>query len=369
MTSSGAGIYYDGVTSAERAVTVELAPAALRIRAADGSVIADWGYGDIEAKSAPDDVLRLGLARSTVLARLEIRDPQLVAAIDVKSVPVDRSGKSERRGRAKVVAWSIAATVSLLAVAIFGVPVIATELAAVVPTGLERRLGLAVDAQVRSMLDTKGAGASFECGGGEPARDARAAFDKLVAQLEQPAALPFPLRVQVVRRSDSNAITLPGGIIYVFQGLIDDAKTPDELAGVLAHEVGHVAHRDGTRSVLQGAGLSFLFGMLLGDFVGGGAVIIAARVLLQSSYTRDVETAADGYSVELMGGIGGDPRALGTILMRIAGSTHPGMKILLDHPETEKRIEAINALAKTGPTHPLLSPEEWSNIKHICRES
>ena len=105
--------------------------------------------------------------------------------------------------------------------------------------------------------------------------------------------MPVPLKVQVVRRPEANAIALPGGYIYVFQGLVDRAKEPDELAGVIAHEIGHVAHRDGTRSVLQGAGLSLLFGMLLGDFVGGGAVVLAARTILQTSYTREVETAAD----------------------------------------------------------------------------
>jgi predicted Zn-dependent protease len=68
-----------------------------------------------------------------------------------------------------------------------------------------------------------------------------------------------------------------------------------------------VAHRDGTRSILQSAGLSFLFGMLLGDFVGGGAVVIGARAVLRSSYSREVEGAADRYGVELMNRAGGDP--------------------------------------------------------------
>ena len=86
----------------------------------------------------------------------------------------------------------------------------------------------------------------------------------------------------------------------MFEGLVEKSETPDELAGVIAHEIGHVAHRDGTRSILQSAGLSFLFGMLLGDFVGGGAVVIGARAVLQSSYSRDVESAADRYGVELM---------------------------------------------------------------------
>ena len=71
--------------------------------------------------------------------------------------------------------------------------------------------------------------------------------------------------------------------------------------------------------------------------------------MLQSSYSREVEAAADVYGVELMDKVGGDARALGAILAKIGGATEPGMKILLDHPETKARIAAINApIAEPG---------------------
>jgi Zn-dependent protease with chaperone function len=318
-------------------VTAELLSAALIIRSADGTVLAQWPYAEIEALSAPEGLLRIGRIGSPTLARLDVRDPELAHAIDLLSVPIDRTGAAERRGRRKVVFWSVAATISLVLMAVFGVPEIADRLAPIVPYGVERRLGAAVDAQVRSMLDDKRAGARFECGNEEAEKQARAAFDKLIGKLERTAELPIPLRVSVLRRADANAITLPGGIVYVFNGLIEKAENADELAGVIAHEFGHGAHRDGTRSVLSNAGMSFLFGMLLGDFVGGGAVLIAARTVLQSSYSREVEASADGYAVDLMGKAEGDPRALGTILMRIAGSSHGPLKILLDHPDGQIR--------------------------------
>jgi Zn-dependent protease with chaperone function len=370
MTTTGPGIFFDGSTTARHDVTVELAREALRIRAADGARLAEWPYDELETLSAPDDVLRLGRANSPVLARLEVRDPKLAAAIDDLSLPVDRSGRSERRMRLKVVAWSLAATASLLAVAILGVPRIATRLAPLVPYSLERKLGVAIDRQARGSLDDSHAGAAFECGNGAKEAAGRAAFDKLMRQIETAAQLPIPLNPTVVRKKDTNAITLPGGRIYVFQGLIDAAQTADELAGVIAHEVGHVAHRDGTRTVLEGAGLSLLFGILLGDFFGGGAVVLAAKTILQTHYSREVEAAADGYGVALMAKIGGDPRALGTILMRIAGTTHPGPRLLLDHPETRERVAAIEAMARSsGParaTRPLLEPAEWSALKTVC---
>ena len=173
----------------------------------------------------------------------------------------------------------------------------------------------------------------------------RRARSRCIGRLETAAGLPIPLKTAVVRRREANAIALPGGHIYVFEGLVSRSRSPDELAGVIAHEIGHVAHRDGTRSLLQSAGLSFLFGMLLGDFTGGGVVVIAARTVVQSAYSREVEAAADRYGVQLMARIGGDARAFAAILERIAGAIEPGVKILLDHPQTKDRVAAIMAAA------------------------
>ncbi|MCC6780544.1 MAG: M48 family metallopeptidase [Hyphomicrobiales bacterium] len=365
MTTSGPAIFFDGATTTRRQVMVELAPTALVIRGADGAVLADWPYDHLDHLSAPAHVLRLGRAGSSMLARLEVREPELAAAIDHRSLPVDRSGRSERRMRAKVVAWSLAATVSLLVVAVFGVPHLATQLTPLVPVPVERKLGALIEAQVRGGLTAEPASSALECGGGAKERAGRAAFDKLMDKLTAAAALSYPLHPFVVRQSEDNAFALPGGHVYVFKGIIDEARTPDELAGVIAHEIGHVVHRDGTRTVLQGAGLSFLFGMLLGDFVGGGAVVVAAKTLLKNRYSRDVENAADLYGVALMSQVGGDPRALASLLQRIAG-THAGPKILLDHPETRDRVAAIEAAAGTAPRRPLLDQAEWAALKSIC---
>jgi hypothetical protein len=62
---------------------------------------------------------------------------------------------------------------------------------------------------------------------------------------------------------------------------------------------------------------------------------------------------------------GGDPRALGRILLRIAG-THEGPKLLLDHPETRERAAAIDATAGPPPSRPMLDAADWRALKHIC---
>jgi Zn-dependent protease with chaperone function len=350
-------------------VVVELAPAGLRISDHNGRLWAEWPYSEIEELDSPSSILRLGRRGSVALERLEIRDPALAAEIDGRAAHVDRTGTLQRRQRMRVIAWSVGATASLLLVAWFGVPAIAARLTPLLPAAVERKLGDAVDMQVRGMLDTGKRGAAFDCGTATVEMPGRAALDKLMRRLEAAAALPLTLRTNVVRRDEANAIALPGGNIYVFRGLIAKADNADEIAGVIAHEIGHIAHRDGTKAMLEGAGLSFLFGMLLGDFVGGGAVVYAAKSVLQSSYSRETETAADAYGTDLMNKAGADARALATILEKTGGATEPGMKILLDHPETKARVISINKRAATRPPLPLLEAGEWAALKQICAGS
>jgi predicted Zn-dependent protease len=363
---SGPAIYFDGTCSTRHDVVVEATATGLAIIANGRRLPDEWLYSDLRRQSAPDSVLRLGSHGETLLARIEVRDAALAAAIEDRAVTLDRGGAAERALRRKVVGLSFAATVSLIATAIVGVPALTSRIIPFVPPSMELKLGNAVDKQIRASLDTQHLGANLTCGTGPTEIAGRAALDRLVARLQAAADLPYPLHVDVVRIKDANAFALPGGHIYVYQGLIDQAQSPDELAGVLAHEIGHVAHRDGTRTVLQTAGLSFLFGMMLGDFVGGGAVVIAAKTVLRSSYSRRAEAAADDYSVGLMSKMGGDPHALAVILARIVSDKDQGLKVLLDHPETKARISAIEAVAHASVAPPLLDAADWSALKQIC---
>lgn len=367
-TPCAPAIYFDGTSSMRNKVIVAATATSLRIMAAQGQhrVLDEWSYEELRRMSAPEGVLRLARCGETLLARLEIRDAHLTSIIEERADALDRSGTAERRLRRKVVVLSFAAAASLIVTAVFGLPALAGRIIPFIPLGVEQRLGAAIDKNIRPALDTQHLGAAFICGTAPSETAGRAALDKLVGKLEAVAALPFALHIEVVRRAEPNAIALPGGHIYVDSGLIVQARTPDELAGVIAHEMGHVAHRDGTRTVLQTAGLSFLFGMMLGDFVGGGAVVIAARTVLKSSYSRRAETAADAYSVDLMQKAGGDPHALGAILARIVEDKDQGLKLLLDHPETKERIAAIDAVPVSGPTTPLLDAADWSALKQIC---
>src|SRR3984885_1842113 len=266
----GEAFYFDGITSKRHDVIVEAAASALRIIDDSQSHVVDaWNYADLRARSSPEGVMRLGRRGEAALARLEVRDAALAAAIGERAPSLDRGGAADRRLRQRVVVLSLAAIASLVLTAIFGMPVLANKITPLIPLPMERKFGEAIDKQVRPLLDTGNRGAAFQCGTAPGEAQGRKSLDKLVRQLETAANGPYRARVDVVRRKQANAFALPGGHVYVFEGLLAKSETPDELAGVIAHEMGHVVHRDGTRAVLQSAGLSFLFGMMLGDFVGG----------------------------------------------------------------------------------------------------
>jgi Zn-dependent protease with chaperone function len=362
----GTGIYFDGESTVRREVGVTLAADVLEIASAEGQVLARWPYADLEALSSPDALLRVA-PRGGTLARLEVRDPELAAAIDERAGGIDRTGAADRRARRKVVFWSLAAVASMGLVAVFGIPEIVKRLTPFVPQAVEQRLGASVDGQIRAMLDEGKPGKPLQCG--TAASPGARALAKLTAPLEAAAALGLPLKVAVLDRPEINAFALPGGYVYVFRGLIERARTPDEVAGVIGHEIGHVAHRDGTRAILQAAGLSFLFGTLLGDFGGGTAVVFATRFVLQSSYSREAERAADLYGADLMRRIGGEPQAVGTLLLRIAGKPGGIANFLLDHPEASQRAAALEKVPRPVQKTTLLDEDGWAALKKICAET
>jgi Zn-dependent protease with chaperone function len=365
----GQAIFFDGVCPVRRAATVALGLTAMEIRDPDGEALAAWRYGDLATYSAPDGMLRVGAA--TNAARLEIRDRDLAAAFTARAGRIRQRGALAPRTRLKVVGWNLAGVASALLVAMFGLPTMVERIAPLVPLGVEQRLGAGVDSQFRAQL----ARARLdECGQDPNAQASRAAFDKMVSQLEDAAALPLPVRAAVVRHTQTNAVALPGGHVYVFADYVKKARTQDELAAAIAHEMGHVAHRDGMREVIQPVGLWFLFGPLIGDFGAGAAAWVTIHTVLLPTYAREREAAADAFGAQLMLKLGRNPRADGDFMLRYAGAAKSKIEILLtDHPETRERVAAIEAIARAAPKRngsaapELLTAAEWAALKQICQ--
>src|SRR5262249_13747048 len=134
-----------------RAVTVEVSENDIAI-AADGQEIARWPHGELYRIDGPRKILRVGAESAPELARLEVRDPALQNAIAAHSPQLGTRRRGGQATAAQVVFWSMAAVISLVLTVIYLVPLVADRLAPFVPIPVERRLGEAVDSQVRAIF-------------------------------------------------------------------------------------------------------------------------------------------------------------------------------------------------------------------------
>lgn len=348
-------IFFDGVSSRRRQVRLTFGDA-LEIVEQDGAPVR-WAYADIRRADGPPGILRLASTSAPPLARLEIRDAALAADVTARCMRLDEH-QTSRRGIAKIVGWSVAAAVSIVCVVLFGVPLAADRLAPLVPKPIERRIGDASEVQVKTIF---GRNACEDPAG-------KAAFTKLVNRLRDAAGLDDDaMTAGVLPTSVPNAFALPGGKVYVLRGLLDKAENPDEIAGIIAHELGHLKHHDNMRGLIYNGGTSFLIGLLFGDVTGSSAVIFASRSVVEASYSREAETAADTFAIEIMHKLGRSPRPAAELMFRITGKEGGGLtSILASHPLTEDRLARMTKEDRAASGPPLLTDKEWQSLKLIC---
>ena len=176
---------------------------------------------------------------------------------------------------------------------------------------------------------------------------------------EQAPGERYPYTFKLVNAAEINAFALPGGQIYVNRATIEAAQSEAELAGVIAHEISHVALRHGThqasKAYLAQAGLGVLGGLLGNGSAGAiiGAVGGLGLNTLFLKYSREAETQADVVGAQIMARAGYDPLNLARFfetLQREAGRNPSGLeKFLSDHPapaDRTQRIEKEAALIK-----------------------
>ena len=358
--SSGAGgfaVYFDGTSSRRRLVTLEFNDR-LEINEYEHTLAA-WSYADVRLADSPSGTLRVTCLTAPALARLEIRDVAVAAELTSRCTRLDENIPG-RHGIARIVGWSLAATVSIVAVVLFGVPLAADRLTPLLPQALERRLGDVAEAQVKTVFDGK------ICDNAP----GQAAFTKLVDAIRLAAGLDTSIQSAVLSNPIANAFALPGGKVYLFEGLLAKAENADEIAGILAHELGHLKHRDSTRNLIYNGGTSFLIGLLFGDITGSGALIFASRSLLTASYSREAEQDADTFSIDVMHKLGRSPKPMGELMFRVTGKEgDKSLSILASHPLTEDRLARMSSEDQPPSGPPLLTAAEWASLKAICSSS
>jgi hypothetical protein len=163
----------------------------------------------------------------------------------------------------------------------------------------------------------------------------------------------FHYEFSVVNVSDINAFALPGGPMFVNRGMIEAAHNEGEMAGVMAHEISHVALRHGTanatKSQSAGVQLGAIGGAILGSVIGGGAgaaVIQGTQFGLGAfllKYSREYETQADVLGSQIMARAGYDPRGLASMFKTIEQQgSNGGPEWLSSHPNPGNRYERIS---------------------------
>lgn len=202
--------------------------------------------------------------------------------------------------------------------------------------------------------------------------------ERLVAaipsQFRQPA---FDYQFKVVNASDINAFALPGGPMYVNRGMIEAAKNEGEMAGVMAHEITHVALRHATAQATKQSSIGnqlgtiglILGGAILGGQTGAQLGALGAQAW-QTKYSRDYETQADILGAQIMANAGYDPRDLANMFQTIAqqgGGRAP--EWLSSHPDPGNRFQKINqeASALRVSSSPIKVTREFSRVQERLR--
>jgi hypothetical protein len=190
-----------------------------------------------------------------------------------------------------------------------------------------------------------------------------------------PNEYKFPFTFKIVDDKSINAFALPGGPVYVNRGAIEAADNEAQIAGVMAHEIGHVVLRHGTNQATKGeltSALPAILGGILGGGVGAAVNVLggfaAGSVLLR--YSRDAESQADLMGTQILYDVGYDPRAMAQFFDKLA-KEHKGTnteQFFSNHPIPENRVIKVNdEIRKLGglPPNPRTDSADFQDVKKI----
>ena len=189
----------------------------------------------------------------------------------------------------------------------------------------------------------------------------------------------FEYNFKIINARDINAFALPGGPMYVNRGMIEAAKNEGELAGVMAHELSHVALRHSTaQATKQSSPLNQVLGIgsiLGGAILGGQAGAAIGQTIYQSvfvlPYSRDYETQADTLGAQIMSNAGYDPRDLANVFRTIEAQSggNRAPEFLSTHPNPENRYENINREAQLlrVSSNPIKNTREFERVQSKLR--
>jgi Zn-dependent protease with chaperone function len=365
VTPQAPGRYADGKVAVERDVWVVADTNGLSIVAHDLDQAVIWPIGEVRlvGTPAPDGAFRL--CRIGGDARLALSDPALIAHITRNFSRLHESPYGHGIPIWKILMWAGGAVASIVLFFFVLIPAFSDYAVAFVPAALENRAGTwMVDLLITQLASDEGRRrGKTVCA----APAGAAALDRLVSSLGAARKFPQSIDVKVVNGPLVNAFTLPGGHIIVLRGLIDFSNHPNELAGVLAHELGHAEYRHPLRKAIESSSGGFMVALLLGDAVGFSVAASVAGMLLVSHYSRDMETEADLRGLELMHAANFATAPMADFFSRLSAKQPEltGLLSLLStHPGSPDRASLVSAQRDQGNV--ALDPAAWAALKKIC---
>lgn len=246
----------------------------------------------------------------------------------------------------------------VLAVVVAGVyaavPPLSRMLARRVPIELEGRLGLELEKLITPDLCQTDA--------------ASAALTRLTERLARAEGEgPAARQVAIVNWGLVNAFTLPGGKVLLTRGLLEKAAGPDEVAGVLAHELEHVRQRHVMAQVIRSSIFSFGWAVTVGDF--SGLFVLDPATLFSianQSFSRTDERSADAGALVRLDAAGISREGFAAFFQRIEADTDALPAWLTSHPASRERLAQIRNGPALAKPERALAESEWDALKAAC---
>ncbi len=173
---------------------------------------------------------------------------------------------------------------------------------------------------------------------------------------------PYAFRVEVDDSDAANAMALPGGLIVITQGLLDEVESENELAFVLGHELGHFRNRDHLRALGRGILVSLFFAVVTGNDVAGIGINVADITL--RGFNRDQESDADEFGLAVVYAEYGHVNEAWRLFERWdqqRGGLSEFVSYLATHPDAGDRVEELERLSfeQQWPVEGAVTPLKW----------
>lgn len=293
---------------------------------------------------------------------LYLKSPEVIrafrhAAPDHLTQPIERAAEQVRQVRQRHRAvWTLVG-VTLLAVVLglwFGSDLLVELAVDRIPIEWEQKLGEAAYRDFLAHQDVMKEGPAVT-----------AVTEMTQRMIGQIPGNPYKFDVTVVKSEVVNAFALPGGFIVVFTGLMKKAESPEEVAGVVAHELNHVLQRHGLERIVKQLGFVAVISIALGNPPGMGGMMKQLGIeLMTLKFGRAQETEADLTGLQLLYRAKIDPSGMMTFFQRLAEKDEGRVEWLSTHPMSRARADRLQAeLAAMPPLKAEPFSFDWTHVR------